>query len=109
MIREGKGPPCRPGQTILVHYVGTLPDGKQFDSSRDRKEPLELLLGARKVMPGLELVLARMRVGDRWKVSVPWPLAYGDKGKPPAIPGRTEWLSWMTTTAADGVVAGLAR
>jgi peptidylprolyl isomerase len=89
VVASGTGAPCRPGQRIAVHYTGRFADGKQFDSSRTPgKPPAELALGARQVIAGWEIVIARMRVGDRWKVTIPWQLAYGAagdeaKGMPP--------------------------
>lgn len=81
VVAAGKGPPCVPAKAITVHYTGTFVDGKQFDSSRVENVPFTFVLGARQVIPGWELVISRMRVGDRWKVTIPSALAYGAEGK----------------------------
>ena len=86
------GPEVVPGSTSITHYTGTLLDGKQFDSSRDRGTPYPVQVGARGVIPGWEVALLRMREGDRAKVTVPWKLAYGERGSPPKIPGRSDLI-----------------
>jgi len=92
VVTAGTGPQCRPGQRITVHYTGTLPDGKQFDTSRGAGHPpADVVLGARQVIAGWELVLARMHVGDRWTATIPWALAYGAEGdKQRGIPPKTD-------------------
>jgi peptidylprolyl isomerase len=89
VIAAGKGAPCVPGKPVSIHYTGTLPDGTKFDSSRDVGRPYQFVLGARQVIPGWELAVARMRVGDRWKITVPSALAYGAKGEG-AIPPKAD-------------------
>lgn len=67
------------GDTVLVHYTGTLNDGTEFDSSRDR-EPLEFTLGEGMLIPGFEkAVLGMTKVGDNVKVTIPAADAYGDR------------------------------
>jgi peptidylprolyl isomerase len=90
VVKKGEGPQCARGQTVKVHYVGTLTDGTKFDSSRDRNEPFDVILGAGQVIPGWEMTLAKMHVGDRWKVTIPWQFAYGPAGQPPTIPGKAD-------------------
>jgi FKBP-type peptidyl-prolyl cis-trans isomerase len=89
-LTTGTGPSARAGQRVGVHYVGTLTNGTQFDSSRDRKEPFEFQLGAHQVIQGWDEGVAQMRVGDRWKWTIPWQLAYGVRGSPPTIPGKAD-------------------
>lgn len=64
--------------TVTVHYKGTLLDGTVFDSSYDRGEPIELPVGG--VILGWQEILPLMKEGDKWKVSIPSDLAYGDQG-----------------------------
>lgn len=64
------------GQTIKVHYTGTLEDGTQFDSSAGR-EPLEFTLGQGQVIPGFEKALEDMTVGETKTVNIPVDDAYG--------------------------------
>jgi FKBP-type peptidyl-prolyl cis-trans isomerase len=85
-IREGTGPEATPGQTVSVHYVGTLTDGKKFDSSRDRGSTFNFPLGGGKVIKGWDQGVAGMKVGGLRKLTIPPHLAYGEKGFPGAIP-----------------------
>jgi FKBP-type peptidyl-prolyl cis-trans isomerase 2 len=65
-----------PGDTVKVHYTGTLDDGTRFDSSEGR-EPLELKLGAGQVIPGFDAAIRGMSVGDARTVTIPAAEAYG--------------------------------
>lgn len=67
----------QPGQTVKVHYTGTLEDGTQFDSSAGR-DPLEFTLGEGQVIPGFEQALAEMAVGETKTVQIPADQAYGE-------------------------------
>ncbi len=89
-IKKGDGTKVRPGMTVSVHYTGSFTDGKVFDSSRERNQPFEFQLGRGQVITGWELAVARMRVGDRVKVKIPWILAYGSAGSPPKIPPKSD-------------------
>jgi FKBP-type peptidyl-prolyl cis-trans isomerase len=84
--REGTGDEARPGQTVSVHYVGTLTDGKKFDSSRDRGKPFIFPLGGGKVIKGWDQGVAGMKVGGLRKLTIPPHLAYGDRGAAGVIP-----------------------
>ncbi len=66
------------GDTVKVHYVGTLDDGTQFDSSIDR-EPLEVTLGNEEVIPGFEQGIEGMQVGEKKKIHIPSAEAYGER------------------------------
>ena len=85
-LKVGKGARPHAGQTVIVHYTGTFPDGKKFDSSRDRGQPYEFTLGRRNVIACWDEALATMRVGGRRKLVCPPALAYGQAGYPPVIP-----------------------
>ncbi len=67
---------AKSGDTVKVHYTGTLQDGTQFDSSRGG-EPLEFQLGAGQLIPGFENAVAGMNVGDTKTVTIPAEEAYG--------------------------------
>lgn len=82
----GRGALAESGNDIVVHYVGRILDGKQFDSSRNRKDPLDFSLGAGDVIKGLDQGVQGMRVGGRRKLTVPAELAYGDQGCGGVIP-----------------------
>jgi peptidylprolyl isomerase len=85
-VRVGKGPQPKSGQTVTVQYVGTFPNGKKFDSSRDRNEPFSFTLGAQQVIPCWDEGIASMRVGGRRKLVCPPSLAYGERGAGGVIP-----------------------
>jgi FKBP-type peptidyl-prolyl cis-trans isomerase len=85
-VRPGDGAEAKLGQTVTVHYTGTLTDGKKFDSSRDRGEGFSFKLGAGQVIKGWDQGVAGMKVGEQRKLTIPPALAYGDRGFPGAIP-----------------------
>ena len=66
------------GQTVRVHYTGTLEDQSEFDSSRKRGEPLEFTIGVRQVIPGFEEAVVGMAPGDSKVVNIPAAEAYGE-------------------------------
>lgn len=88
-LREGTGSEVKNGDTVLVHYVGTFLDGKTFDSSRDRGQPFEVIVGNGQVIKGWDMGLAGMKTGELRKLLIPSDLAYGDNGFPPIIPPKT--------------------
>ena len=88
-IREGEGVSPAHGQTAVVHYVGTLTDGKKFDSSRDRDKPFEFVLGRGQVIKGWDQGVAGMKVGEKRKLVIPPSLAYGPGGRPGIPPNST--------------------
>jgi peptidylprolyl isomerase len=85
---EGTGAPPQKGQTLTVHYTGTLVNGTKFDSSRDRGTPMEFKFGVQPMIKGWDEGLATMKVGGRRKLVVPSTLGYGPQGRPPDIPGN---------------------
>jgi FKBP-type peptidyl-prolyl cis-trans isomerase len=88
-IKVGDGAEAVAGQNVTVHYVGTLTDGKKFDSSRDRGQGFAFKLGAGQVIKGWDQGVAGMKVGGLRKLTIPPELAYGDRGFPGAIPPRS--------------------
>lgn len=85
-IKVGTGASPKKGQTVVVHYTGTLADGTQFDSSRDRGQPFEFVYGKGQVIKGWERGLKTMKVGGRRKLTIPPALGYGSKGAGGVIP-----------------------
>jgi FKBP-type peptidyl-prolyl cis-trans isomerase len=85
-VKEGAGDEAVAGKKVTVHYVGTLTDGKKFDSSRDRGKGFAFTLGAGMVIKGWDQGVAGMKVGGVRKLTIPPHLAYGERGFPGAIP-----------------------
>jgi FKBP-type peptidyl-prolyl cis-trans isomerase len=85
-IRLGTGAEAKAGQTVSVHYVGTLTDGKKFDSSRDRGKHFEFKLGAGQVIKGWDQGVAGMKIGGLRKLTIPPDLGYGARGAGGVIP-----------------------
>jgi FKBP-type peptidyl-prolyl cis-trans isomerase FkpA len=83
----GTGATAAAGDTITVHYVGTLSNGQKFDSSYDRGTPFTFRLGAGSVIAGWDQGLVGMRVGGKRRLTIPPNLAYGSRGNGP-IPGN---------------------
>ncbi|MEO6264838.1 MAG: FKBP-type peptidyl-prolyl cis-trans isomerase [Luteimonas sp.] len=80
VITEGKGPKPKASDVVRVHYKGSLLDGKTFDSSYDRGEPVSFPL--QQVVPGWQEGIALMPVGSKYKLWIPSKLGYGEKGTP---------------------------
>ena len=74
------------GETVLVHYTGTLTDGTKFDSSQDRKEPIAFPLGQGAVIKGWDEGIAQLGIGDRAVLVIPPQLGYGAQGAGGVIP-----------------------
>jgi FKBP-type peptidyl-prolyl cis-trans isomerase FkpA/FKBP-type peptidyl-prolyl cis-trans isomerase FklB len=83
VLTEGTGPKPTATSTVRVHYVGTLVDGKQFDSSREGGEPVTFNLG--EVIPGWSEAVRLMSVGSRYRFVLPPEIGYGAQGSPPDI------------------------
>ena len=78
VIETGEGRSPGPADTVVVHYVGQLIDGTEFDSSKGRGTPATFSLGG--IIPGWQEALQLMREGDIWEVVIPSELAYGAQG-----------------------------
>lgn len=86
VVEEGTGATPKPGDLVKVHYTGTLEDGTKFDSSLDRGEPIEFILGRGQVIPGWDEGIGLMKVGGKAKLIIPPDLAYGEQGAGGVIP-----------------------
>lgn len=79
----GSGPKANPGDTIEVHYVGTLlENGKEFDNSRSRNQPFTFPVGMGMVIPGWDEGLQLLPLGSKATLVIPSRLAYGERGAP---------------------------
>lgn len=93
VFKEIKRPAANPedkpwkGDKVLVHYVGTLEDGSQFDSSRTRDGKFSFTLGKGEVIKGWDFGIATMAKGELAVFTIHSDFAYGDVGSPPRIPG----------------------
>lgn len=76
------------GQTVIVHYTGTLTNGKKFDSSRDRGKPFEFKIGLGQVIKGWDEGVKQMSIGQKAKLTCTPDFAYGEKGAGGVIPGN---------------------
>ena len=101
--------PAKPGDTVRVHYRGTLDDGSEFDSSEGR-DPLEFTVGSGQVIPGFDAAVDGRSAGDSVKVTIPAAEAYGEHNPdavqevPRAMFGDdVPQVGWMVELAApDG-------
>lgn len=87
VLESGSGDSPGPQSHVVTHYHGTLVDGTVFDSSVTRGEPAEF--GVHQVIPAWTEALQMMSVGDKWRITCPPHLAYGEQGAGDAIPPNT--------------------
>ncbi|MAF43552.1 MAG: peptidylprolyl isomerase [Parcubacteria group bacterium] len=83
---EGTGKIAKNGDTVSVHYTGTLEDGTKFDSSLDRGTPFTFTLGIGQVIKGWDQGILGMKVGEKKTLTITPELAYGEAGIPGIIP-----------------------
>mmetsp|Transcript_29992 Transcript_29992/g.28660 ORF Transcript_29992/g.28660 Transcript_29992/m.28660 type:complete len:117 (-) Transcript_29992:38-388(-) len=87
----------RQSDCVTVHYDAFLAGakggmGEGFDSSRERGKPLRFKVGAEEVIPGLDLGIVQMSIGERATLAIPANLAYGPKGFPGRVPPNTNLI-----------------
>ena len=85
---EGNGAVAEAGQTVTVHYTGWLTDGSKFDSSLDRNQPFQFLLGKGQVIRGWDEGVQGMKIGGKRKLTIPPQLGYGAAGAGGVIPAN---------------------
>lgn len=91
-IESGTGPAAQNGQKAKVHYTGWLKNGQKFDSSVDRNEPFEFMLGAGQVIKGWDEGVAGMKVGGKRRLTIPPALGYGARGAGGVIPPNADLI-----------------
>ena len=89
ILLPGSGKAAASGDTVLVHYTGTLLDGTKFDSSLDRGEPFSFVLGSGQVIKGWEQGILGMQAGEKAKLTIPPELAYGNQAVGGVIPANS--------------------
>lgn len=90
ILKEGDGNTFpQPGDRVTIHYTGTLTDGSQFDSSRDRGTPFQCKIGVGQVIKGWDTAIPKLSVGTRAKLTIPGHEGYGARGFPPIIPANS--------------------
>jgi peptidylprolyl isomerase len=90
VIAAGSGNPVTPGMSVRVHYVASLPGGAVVHDTHVDDVPSEVVMGSTKTICGFERALLGMRPGEQRRVLVPWQLAFGESGRPPEIPPRSD-------------------
>lgn len=84
-ITVGNGITASKGALVFIHYLGTLEDGTEFDSSYKHQRPFEFVIGSKKVIQGMSLGVLGMKVGGKRKFKIPQSLAYGERQMGPQI------------------------
>ncbi len=93
-VVPGTGELVHASKFVTVKYTGYLADGTKFDSSEDHpnKEPLTFQYGMHKVIQGWDTGFEGMHIGGKRRVFIPYQLAYGEAGRPPVIPAKSELI-----------------
>lgn len=89
VTQKGTGRVPKVGETVVVHYTGTLTNGTKFDSSHDAGRPYAFPLGKGRVIKGWDEGIGKLRVGDQAILVVPSSIGYGPSGRGPIPPGAT--------------------
>lgn len=101
VLVEGSGPEAKVGDTVEVHYTGTLENGSKFDSSLDRGKPFSFPLGSGMVIKGWDGGVAGMKVGEKVRLTIPPELGYGPMGYPPVIPPNATLIFEVELLSVD--------
>jgi peptidylprolyl isomerase len=108
-IEPGTGPLAQPGDFLTVQYTGWLAsDGTKFDSSLDRNQPFTFRQGIHRVITGWDQGFGGMHVGGKRRLFIPYQLAYGDEGRPPVIPAKSDLIFDIVLVSASPTPPDLA-
>jgi len=86
ILKKGDGNKAAKGNTVSVHYEGSLTNGQVFDSSYQRNQPIDFQLGIGQVIPGWDEGVSLLNVGDKARFVIPSELGYGSAGAGGVIP-----------------------
>jgi FKBP-type peptidyl-prolyl cis-trans isomerase len=100
IITQGTGQEVKSGDTVTVHYTGTLVDGREFDSSVSRGQPAQFPIGVGQLIRGWDEGIPGMKVGEKRILVVPGSLAYGSNPPPGSIIGKDETLVFQVEVLA---------
>lgn len=92
VLEKGQGVSPQTGDRLRIHYRGSFPDGKEFDSSHKSNTPYQFVMGYGQILKGLEDGLRKLAVGSRARMQIPWQLAYGEEGIDGVIPPRQDLI-----------------
>jgi len=110
-VAPGTGELVHASKFVTVKYTGYLADGTKFDSSEDHpnKEPLTFQYGMHKVIQGWDTGFEGMHIGGKRRVFIPYQLAYGDAGRPPVIPAKSELIFDIEVVSQSDVDTSAAK
>ena len=91
----GSGRQPQNGQGVEVNYYGTLTDGKMFDNSFGRGEPFTFTVGQGMVIKGWDVGIPLLKEGGKGTLFIPYEMAYGEAGRPPSIPAKSELVFYV--------------
>jgi FKBP-type peptidyl-prolyl cis-trans isomerase len=95
IVKEGEGANAADGQTVSVHYYGTLMDGTMFDNSFQRGQTFQFPVGSGQVIKGWDEGFTQLNKGAKAFLFIPSALGYGPDGSPPAIPADAELMFYV--------------
>ena len=108
-MQVGTGEVVSPGEFLTVQYTGWLAsNGTKFDSSLDRGVPFPFQQGVHQVIAGWDQGFGGMRVGGKRRLFIPYQLAYGEDGRPPVIPPKSDLIFDIELVAASATPPGEA-
>lgn len=86
----GSGKMAEPGTNVSINYRGYLLDGTEFDSSFKAGQPLKFQIAGGQMIQGFDEGVRGMRIGGKRKLRIPYAMAYGEAGRPPLIPPKSD-------------------